>query len=133
MEKNGKGWKGAWQLDKWKWQVSNPQTNAWTAVFILEDKNYLRTGFLEKRKQLCFPSLEWFFFFLIANLFKNLKKWIIINTCTPACLCVCVCVCVCVLLAQSCPALSPPGSSVHGILQARILEWVAIPFSRGYS
>ena len=25
---------------------------------------------------------------------------------------------------------SPPGSSVHGILQARVLEWVAIPFSR---
>ena len=25
---------------------------------------------------------------------------------------------------------SPPGSSVHGILQARILEWIAIPFSR---
>ena len=28
---------------------------------------------------------------------------------------------------------SPPGSSVHGILQARILEWVAISFSRGTS
>ena len=28
---------------------------------------------------------------------------------------------------------SSPGSSVHGILQARILEWVAIPFSRGSS
>ena len=28
---------------------------------------------------------------------------------------------------------SLPGSTVHGILQARILEWVAIPFSRGYS
>ena len=28
---------------------------------------------------------------------------------------------------------SPPGISVHGILQARILEWVAIPFSRGSS
>ena len=27
----------------------------------------------------------------------------------------------------------PPGSSVHGILQARILEWVAISFSRGSS
>ena len=27
----------------------------------------------------------------------------------------------------------PPGSSVHGILQARMLEWVAIPFSRGSS
>ena len=44
-----------------------------------------------------------------------------------------------VLVSQSCPTLwdllhySPPGSSVHGILQARILEWVAIPFSRGSS
>ena len=28
---------------------------------------------------------------------------------------------------------SPPGSSVHGILQAIIPEWVAIPFSRGRS
>ena len=40
---------------------------------------------------------------------------------------------------KSCPTLgdpmdcSPPGSSVHGILQARILEWVAISFSRGSS
>ena len=40
---------------------------------------------------------------------------------------------------QSCPTLcdpmdySPPGSSVHGIFQAGILEWVAIPFSRGSS
>ena len=44
-----------------------------------------------------------------------------------------------VLVVQSCPTLcnsmdcSPPGSPVHGILQARILEWVAIPFSRGFS
>ena len=42
-----------------------------------------------------------------------------------------------VKVAQSCPALCdpmdcrPPGSSVHGILQARILQWVAIPFSKG--
>ena len=28
---------------------------------------------------------------------------------------------------------SPPGSTVNGILQARVLEWVAIPFSRGSS
>ena len=28
---------------------------------------------------------------------------------------------------------SPPGSSVHGILQARILEWAAMPSSRGSS
>ena len=42
-----------------------------------------------------------------------------------------------VLATQSCLTLgnpmdySPPGSSVHGILQVRILEWVAIPFSKG--
>ena len=42
-------------------------------------------------------------------------------------------------VTQSCPTLcdpmhcSPPGSSVQGILQARILEWVAISFSRGSS
>ena len=42
-------------------------------------------------------------------------------------------------VAQSCPTLcdpvdcSLPGSSVHGILQARILEWVTISFSRGSS
>ena len=28
---------------------------------------------------------------------------------------------------------SPPGSSVHGILQARLLDWVAVPSSRGSS
>ena len=44
---------------------------------------------------------------------------------------------VCVLVAQSCLSLcdcmdcSPPGSSVHWILQVRTLEWVAISFSRG--
>ena len=44
-----------------------------------------------------------------------------------------------VLVAQSCLTIcdprdcSPPGSSLHGILQARILEWVAIPFSKGSS
>ena len=43
------------------------------------------------------------------------------------------------LVTQSCLTLrnpmdcSPPGSSVHGILQARILEWVAISFSRASS
>ena len=44
--------------------------------------------------------------------------------------------CVCVKSLQSCRTVcdpvncSPPGSSVHGILQVRILEWVTMPFSR---
>ena len=47
--------------------------------------------------------------------------------------------CVHAMLIQSCPTLcdpmdgSPPVSSVHGILQARILEWIAMPSSRGSS
>ena len=44
-----------------------------------------------------------------------------------------------VWVTQSCPTLgdpmdcSPPGFSVHGILQARILKWVAVPFFKGSS
>ena len=60
-------------------------------------------------------------------------------------LCMCVrggsvkCISYCVLVTQSCPTLcdptdcSPPGSSVRGILQVRILEWIAMSFSRGSS
>ena len=46
-------------------------------------------------------------------------------------------VCVCMLLPQSCLTVcdpmgcSPPGSSVPGILQARVLGWLAVPSSRG--
>ena len=39
-----------------------------------------------------------------------------------------------VKVAQSCPTLCDPiDYTVHGVLQARILEWVAFPFSRGSS
>ena len=54
-------------------------------------------------------------------------------------MCVCVCVCVCMLVAQSRLTLceptdcGSPGFSYYGILQARILEWVSIPFFRGSS
>ena len=65
----------------------------------------------------------------------------------PHSVCVCVCVggwvrvCVCVgacarsIVSDSLQPIycSQPGSSVHGIFQARILKWVAISFSRGSS
>ena len=66
------------------------------------------------------PSSSWISEF-ISTFFALCYKWR-------------VCAC-----AQSCPTLwdpidySPPGSSAHGILQARILEWVAISSSRGSS
>ena len=53
--------------------------------------------------------------------------------------CVCVCVCVCVFShfshVQLCNPMDyrPPGSSVHGMLQARVLVWVSISPSRGSS
>ena len=56
--------------------------------------------------------------------------------CRAACICI---VRVRAQSLQSCPTLcnpmdySPPGSSVHGILQARILGWATMPFSRGSS
>ena len=48
-------------------------------------------------------------------------------------------VCMRALSLQSCSTVydpmgcSPPGPSAHGILQARIMEWAAIPLSRGSS
>ena len=71
---------------------------------------------------------------------------IFLSTQERVCVCVCVCVCVgvCVYthagthsVTQSCLTLcdpmdwSPPGSYIHGIFQARILEWVVISCSRG--
>ena len=67
------------------------------------------------KKNPCFGS-DWFRFYL-CNLFMTLRKSR-------------------VLVIQSCPTLgdhrdwSPPDSSAHGNLQTRMLEWVAIPFSR---
>ena len=83
-----------------------------------------------------------------GNLRGNWQRWfvkwrILVSNCPCLAMAarapVCVCVCVCVLVTQSCPSLcnpmdsSPPASSIHGILQARIQEWVAISFSRGSS
>ena len=58
---------------------------------------------------------------------------------TYVCISISIYVYTCVLVVQSCLTLWDPmdcslsGSSVHGILQARILDWVAIPFSKGSS
>ena len=87
-----------------------------------------------------FPFIFEFFVFWNSTSFP-------LCVCVRVCLCtyshtyICIhtrtCVCVCMrFCAQLCLTVcdpmycSPPGSSVHGISQARILEWVAMPFSR---
>ena len=78
---------------------------------------------------------------------KMRKKWLrsgkrepSLKECVCVSVCVCVCVCVCVsvcLVAQLCLMIcdtmdcNPPVSSVHGILQARILEWVCHSLLQG--
>ena len=65
----------------------------------------------------------------------NILQHSYVTKCMYLCVCVCVCVCVC---AQSCPTLcgpmdcSVPGSAILGIFQARILEWVVIPYARDF-
>ena len=56
--------------------------------------------------------------------FKHLKD-------SGMCVCVCVCVCVSRSFVSDSAMSWTVDSSVHGILQARILEWVTIPFSKG--
>ena len=77
-------------------------------------------------------SIDWLvvvFFLLLRisnNIYHNVEHGIVVKS-------------VKALVSQLCPTVcdlmdcSLPGFSVHGIFQARILEWVAIPFSRGSS
>ena len=78
----------------------------------------------------CFDNQIWISLWGIASVHQGKFMRLFSNHKTGLTACV---------LTQSCPTLcdpmdcSPPGSFVHGILQARILEWVAMPFSRGSS
>ena len=81
------------------------------------------------RKEL--DTTEWFHFLSFPSPL-GLKNTGLTLFLTITCMCMCC-------GSQSCLTLhdpmdcSPPGSSVHGILQARILEWVAMPSFRGSS
>ena len=78
----------------------------------------------------------WISSYLVRRLVWHLIITIYSFLCLPFAFVASLCV-LCVLVAQSYPTLcdpidcSPPGSLVHGILQARILEGVAMPSSRG--
>ena len=81
---------------------------------------------------LIFRYITWFTIFTdYAPLIVIIRYWLYTLCCT-----IYPCMLVRPKLLQPCQILcnpidhSPPGSSVHGILQTRILEWVAMPSSR---
>ena len=94
--------------------VTGDGTKVWCCKMSIRLSHIIIISFNYSRSLMCF-SLS---FFLIHLFF------III-----------LCVLSCFSHAQLCESMncSPPGSSVHGIFQARVLEWVAMPFSRGSS
>ena len=67
-----------------------------------------------------------------SYLAPNVSSVPVWQPCEPSITCVLCCAQLLQLCLTLCSPLdySPPGSSVHGILQARMLEWVAMPFSR---
>ena len=88
---------------------------------VLETRDNSVVNFSSPQILFSYFLLPWTFLFLFIFLLKY------------------VCAAAAAKSLQLCPSLcdpmdcSSPGSSVHGILQARILEWVAMPFSRGSS
>ena len=106
-------------------------------TIFLKQKQIEFTSVITKNKRLGQQSID---YRLWVRHFSSLwgycwKEW---------CVCMCVCVCVCALARvrphAPCSVISDsllplcrsaPGSSVHGIFQARILDLVAISFSRG--
>ena len=109
------------------------QFHVW--VFIEGNKN---TNYNIYWKDVWTPicTAAWFIIFIILRYRNNVNahKWMKTTLSLFPYMCVCLCIHVCALprLTLYDPMdCSPPGSSVHGILQARILEWVAISSSRG--
>jgi len=103
------------------------------------------TSNLQSREELNFCCLShsvcgiswWPLDRLISYVTANIFRFLSLSVCLSLSHYIYMCVCVkWSEVAQSCPTLcdpvdcSPPGSSTHGILQARILEWVAISFFR---
>ena len=109
-----------WKLNWWMKRVTGiSMTGGAEELEWREEKEAAGLGRRKLKKNIWLNSCSWGFFGFVLEIvpYKLLK--------------------VKVLVTQSCPTLydlnrlSPPDSSVHGVSQARILEWVAIPFSRG--
>ena len=117
-KKNLKGKRGTWEMC-----IGYEQTHMHTAIFNIDNQQ----GPTVRNRELCSVLCN----YLNGNL-KNKRHRYRYKLSHSA-------YCMLCLVAQSCPTpcdpmdCGLPGSSVHGPLQARILAWAAIPFSRGSS
>ena len=118
-----------------KWDVGQKkvmicQVEDKTRWFLKEDQEEPGQGWVSERSWLALHAMD-----VPSNsvCIQQSTRGPSTEPCQQATDCIRLCSC---LVAQSCPILcnlidcSPPGSSVHGVPQARILEWVAILFSR---
>ena len=120
------------QCMSWKCRPLNNRLLYSNHIFFWLLLRWLRRSMNHVLRPFKFPLHEWIYwsFDSFKTLAKDIQTHPWFSLC--ACVCVCVCVCVCSLSRVQLFAIlwtSPPGSSVHGIFQARILEWVAISCS----
>ena len=109
--------KGKFSRNKWQWKHNN--SNLWDAAkAVLRGKFIAIQSYLKKQEKHRINNLILY----LKQLEKEEKNSEISKSKVK------------VQVSQSCPTLcNPIDYTVHGILQARILEWVAFPFSRGSS
>ena len=119
---------------QWCWTFS---CACWPSVYLLWKNIY--SGLL--------PIFNWVACFLLVLSCMNHLYILDVNLLECVCVCVCVCVCGCGVCVYVCVCMcgcgcvscsvmsnsldpvdcSPPGSSVQGVLQARIMEWLPFP------
>ena len=94
-------------------------------------------GMVRSRLGIIITALKIYWVTLFARHLAKCLTWIIPSDLILSCmweeilsLCLCIHICRMLMLIQSCPTLCLPGSSIHGILQARILEWVSMSSTR---
>ena len=124
VEGHDRGWDG-WMASptRWTWVWVNSGSWWWTGR-----PGVLQFMGLQQVGHDWATELNWDLkFFLIFQTFRD----IILSSIQGRCVCVCVCVCSVVFDSSRSHELCLPGSSVHGILQARIQERIAISSCRG--
>ena len=123
-----------WKPQKRRWCLEmrkKPKQNSNECSQSASSISHPRPGYLLTRSKRSKTS----YLFLARRLIRLFHRRTYVSFQTCGCIYVCVFVWVAQLYPTLCDPIdhSPPGSSVHRILQARMLEWVAMSSSRGSS